>query len=112
MRHSGQVKMFFKCIGTKSTTFTDDLGKCFESIRSFETVFDFKYLDCKNIWLDYCVTSSAESAFGPVSLDFYAFLYNYFYLYLGCALLEWKGAFIGNKCDGTTLPEPIFSGPG
>lgn len=72
MRNRGTIgiTMFFKCVGSKSTTFTDKLSDCGEYLKTFEMAIDFTMLDCSKIWLDFSITASAESNDGPVIKTF------------------------------------------
>lgn len=65
--HRGSIKFFFKCIGSKSTTFTESIDDCLDSLKNFGAAINFNELDTENVWIDYCVTSSAECDNRPVS---------------------------------------------
>ena len=72
-RRRVNFKIFFKCVGSKSRTFTESLKDCIEPLRSFESAIDFKLIDTRNIWVDYCITSSPESSQGPVRIFYFYF---------------------------------------
>ena len=85
----GRIQLFFKCIGNKNMTFKDDLRSCFNTIKQFEQVINFMAIDSRNVWFDFCVTTSASSDSSQVNLKnfkLYLFLTSFF---LDCPFLEW-----------------------
>lgn len=62
----GNLKMFVKCIGSKSFTFTENIDDILLYIRDFEKAIDFHKIGAKNVWIDYCITTSAETEACPV----------------------------------------------
>lgn len=88
MQHTGDIKVFFKCIGSKSSTFSDNLEECFNHIKSFEKAINFKKLNMNNVWIDYSITASAETFLGPVNHLEILFYSLVFFKFLGCFILE------------------------
>ena len=85
----GRIQLFFKCIGNKNMTFKEDLRSCFNTIKQFEQVINFMAIDSRNVWFDFCVTTSASSDSSQVNLKnfkLYLFLTSFF---LDCPFLEW-----------------------
>ena len=62
MNIQSSVDIFFKCIGSKSTTFSENIGHCLESLNYFSSALDFKAIDERTAWIDYCITTSASSS--------------------------------------------------
>jgi len=67
-RRNMTMNIFFKCVGSKSFTFSDNPNSCLDDLRKFEAAIDFSQIDNKKVWVDYCITTSAESLTGPVIL--------------------------------------------
>jgi len=65
-RRNISMKIFFKCVGSKSFTFSENSISCLDALRQFEAAIDFSQIDNSKVWVDYCITTSAESLTGPV----------------------------------------------
>ena len=57
----GSISIFFKCIGTKSSTFTDNLNDCLINLAQFDEAIKFEELDTNKVWVDHCITTTAQS---------------------------------------------------
>lgn len=67
--------VFFKCVGSKSFTFSENAKDCVANMKVFEEAVDFTKIDPNKIWIDYCITTSAESDTDPVSRFKFKFVY-------------------------------------
>lgn len=76
--HRGEIKIFFKCIGCKASNFTENIYESFEVLSSLKSVFNFDCMNLKNIYLDFCITTSAETDHGPVILFCFEAFTNFF----------------------------------
>ena len=67
IRIHADLKIFFKCVGSKSTTFSEKPENCLDVLRIFEEAIEFSKIKTENIWIDYCITASAECSTEPVN---------------------------------------------
>ena len=66
IRIHADLKIFFKCVGSKSSTFSEKAENCLDVLRTFEEAIEFSKIKTENIWVDYCITASAECSTEPV----------------------------------------------
>lgn len=82
---NGPLNVFFKCIGSKSSTFTDCMHRCLENLNKFKHAFNFSELDANKVWVDHCITTTVKNETSPVSCICLFFFHNF----IGCNFLEW-----------------------
>lgn len=63
----GVINIFFKSIGSKAFTFTDNLKECLINLKQFSDAINFDQINMEQVWVDFCITTSAKSPSSPVS---------------------------------------------
>ena len=63
-----KASVFFKSIGSKHSTFAHTMIECLDSLKKFDDAFKLSELDADKVWVDHCITTSADCPDSPVTL--------------------------------------------